>query len=30
MSYILFDYLMPYLGSDAAQYWAQLFVIDPL
>ncbi len=30
MSYLLFDYLMPYLGPDAAQYWAQLFVVDPL
>lgn len=27
MSYILYDFLMPYLGPSAAQYWATMFVI---
>jgi hypothetical protein len=30
MSYILYDFLLPYLGEDAATYWATLFVIYPL
>ncbi len=29
MSTILFDQLLPYLGADAATYWAQLLVIEP-
>lgn len=30
MSYLLFDFLAPILGTDAAQYWAQLLVVDPI
>lgn len=30
MSYILHDFLLPYLGEEAATYWATVFVIDPL
>ncbi|MEV4123825.1 hypothetical protein [Nocardia sp. NPDC049707] len=30
MSYLLFDFLLPLLGPDAAQYWAQLLVVGPL
>ncbi len=30
MSYILFDYLLPILGPDAAEYWAKLLVVDPI
>lgn len=30
MSYLLHDFLLPYLGEQAATYWAQIFVIDPL
>ncbi len=29
MSYLLHDFLLPYLGEEAATYWATLFVIDP-
>lgn len=27
MSYLLYDFLVPYIGPDAAQYWATMFVI---
>lgn len=30
MSSIIFDQLMPILGPQAAAYWAQIFVIDPV
>ncbi|CAM4467952.1 hypothetical protein NONI108955_31610 [Nocardia ninae] len=30
MSSILFDYLVPLIGSDQAAYWAQVFVIAPV
>jgi hypothetical protein len=30
MSYILHDFLVPYLGEEAATYWATLLVIYPL
>ncbi|BDB61259.1 hypothetical protein RDE2_30530 [Rhodococcus sp. RDE2] len=30
MSYILYDALLPWLGPDAASYWAHLLVIDPI
>ena len=30
MSYLIFDNLLPYLGADAATYWAQLLVVGPL
>ncbi len=30
MSYLLFDFLSPLVGPSAAQYWAQLLVIDPI
>lgn len=30
MSYLLFDFLLPILGPSAAEYWAQLLVIDPV
>lgn len=30
MSYLLFDALLPYLGADAASYWAHLLVVDPI
>lgn len=30
MSYLLYDFLLPYLGEQAATYWAQLFVVGPL
>ncbi|MQY28952.1 hypothetical protein NRB56_45410 [Nocardia sp. RB56] len=30
MSYILHDFLLPYLGEEAATYWATLLVIDPI
>ncbi|SDH54767.1 hypothetical protein SAMN05444695_102251 [Rhodococcus triatomae] len=30
MSTIIFDQLLPYLGPEAATYWAQLLVIQPV
>jgi len=30
VSYILFDALLPYLGPEAASYWAHLLVIYPI
>ncbi|AHD20279.1 hypothetical protein SAMN04490240_2349 [Rhodococcus pyridinivorans] len=30
MSYILYDALLPWLGPDAASYWAHLLVIYPI
>ncbi|WP_280336187.1 hypothetical protein [Nocardia wallacei] len=30
MSYLLYDLLLPYLGNEAATYWAQLLVINPI
>jgi hypothetical protein len=30
MSYLLYDFLRPYLGEEAAIYWATLLVIGPL
>ncbi|OYD70938.1 hypothetical protein BDB13_4581 [Rhodococcus sp. OK302] len=30
MSAILYDYLLPLMGRDAATYWATLLVIKPL
>ncbi len=30
MSYLLYDFLLPYLGNEAATYWAQLLVINPI
>ncbi len=30
MSYILFDALLPYVGPEAASYWAHLRVGGPL
>lgn len=30
MSYILFDHLLPYLGVEAATYWATLLVVSPI
>lgn len=30
MSYLLYDFLLPYIGEQAATYWAQLFVVDPI
>ena len=30
MSYLLYDFLLPYMGNEAASYWAQVFVVDPL
>ncbi|MBB5915646.1 hypothetical protein BJY24_004558 [Nocardia transvalensis] len=30
MSYLLYDFLLPYLGHEGATYWAQLLVIDPI
>ncbi|AHH19400.1 hypothetical protein NONO_c46160 [Nocardia nova SH22a] len=29
-SYLLYDFLLPYLGEQAATYWSQLFVVGPL
>jgi hypothetical protein len=29
MSYLLYDFLRPYMGDEAARYWASLLVIDP-
>ncbi len=30
MSYLLYDFLTPYLGPSAAEYWATMFVLQPL
>lgn len=30
VSYLIFDALLPWLGHDAASYWAHLLVIDPI
>lgn len=30
VSYVLYDFLVPYLGESAAQYWATMLVINPL
>ncbi|ERB52117.1 hypothetical protein N806_13145 [Rhodococcus sp. P27] len=30
MSAILYDYLLPLMGHDAATYWATLLVIKPV
>lgn len=30
MSYLLYDALIPYLGHDAASYWAHLMVVAPI
>ncbi len=30
MSYLLYDFLLPYMGPSAAEYWATVFVIGPL
>lgn len=30
MSYLLYDFLMPYMGPAAAEYWATVFVLEPL
>jgi hypothetical protein len=30
MSTILYDKLSPLIGPEAAAYWAQMFVVDPL
>ena len=30
MSYLLYDFLVPLLGPQAATYWAQIFVVDPV
>jgi hypothetical protein len=30
VSTIIYDNLLPYLGAEAAQYWANLFVITPI
>jgi hypothetical protein len=30
MSYLLYDFLMPYLGHDVSTYWATLLVVDPI
>jgi hypothetical protein len=30
MSYLLYDLLRPLLGAQAAQYWAQIFVVGPV
>ncbi|EOM76055.1 hypothetical protein Rrhod_2582 [Rhodococcus rhodnii LMG 5362] len=30
MSTILFDQLVPFLGPDAAAYWATVFAIRPI
>jgi hypothetical protein len=29
MSSLIFDYLLPILGPDAASYWAQMLMINP-
>jgi hypothetical protein len=29
MSYLLYDALLPHLGSEAATYWATLLVVNP-
>ncbi|RDI50546.1 hypothetical protein DFR68_10522 [Nocardia mexicana] len=30
MSYLLYDFLLPHLGQEAATYWAQLLVVNPI
>lgn len=30
MSTIIFDQLLPYLGADAASYWAQVLMVNPV
>lgn len=30
VSYLLYEALLPYLGPEAASYWAHLFVVGPL
>lgn len=30
MSYLLYDFLAPLFGAPAAEYWSQIFVINPL
>jgi hypothetical protein len=30
MSYLLFDFLLPLIGQSAAEYWAQLLVVNPI
>lgn len=30
MSYLLFDLLAPTFGPEAATYWAELLVVDPV
>jgi hypothetical protein len=30
MSTILYDNLLPLIGPEAAAYWAQVYVVDPL
>lgn len=30
MSYLLFDFLLPLIGPTAAEYWAQLLVVNPI
>ncbi|AXY52788.1 hypothetical protein YT1_3384 [Rhodococcus ruber] len=30
MSYLLYDFLLPYLGHEAASYWAHLLVVAPI
>ncbi|SUA80580.1 Uncharacterised protein [Nocardia otitidiscaviarum] len=30
VSYLLYDFLLPYMGPSAAEYWATLLVIGPI
>ncbi len=30
MSYLLFDFLLPLIGAEGAEYWAKLLVVDPI